>query len=509
MVNFKPDTLLSKKILFVIPLIILLNVAPQLYFWDHVTDDAYISFRYAERLLDGDGLTFNPGEKVEGFSNPLWIFVIAASSKITSVELPSISRIIGFLLSLFTFLFLYLISEKLFKDYRSSLVFIFSSLVIFGTPGFHTYSTTGLEGPLLGFLLISSVYFSLSNSKKHLSIAAFLIGLVGITRPEGPLYGILWLLFTFKSYPGGWSDFVKRTIIWLTPISAYVIFRLLYFKQLLPNTAYAKPSGTYGYLFGTSDSLMYFVVLSIPLTLVLLFYYYNFSKHDNNFFSTISGIILANLIFLIYAGGDWMLFGRFILPVWPILVLAFAFLIIHFISSIKVDERTIRYITYFAMITIMVTEMLVWRDDLSDYMSNSIYANLMKGRDQLKVGVWLNENVKANSTVATFRLGGISYGAPELVFYDTYGLTDKEAAAYRSLNKTGSSVADHPVMKRDPDVLAVINQNGYRMVTPETLTGIYEHMEANYDFIKSFPQGHNVNFEIWISKKKKEEILLY
>jgi len=508
MVNFKLDSLLSKKILFIFPLIILLNVLPQLYFWDHVTEDAYISFRYAERLINGEGLTFNPDERVEGFSNPLWILVIAAASKITSIDLPTISRIMGFLLSLFTFLVIYLISEKLFNNFRSTLLIIFTSFVIFVTPGFHVYSTAGLEGPLMGFLLISSVLFSLSNNVKHLMIAAFLIGLVGITRPEGPLYGILWLAFTYKTYSGGWSNFVKRALIFVTPISGYIIFRLLYFKQLLPNTAYAKPSGTYGYLFGISDSLMYFVVLSIPFTLVLLFYYFQSPKNKNNLFSTISGFILANLIFLVYAGVDWMLLGRFILPVWPILVLAFAYLIIYFISSIKVDERMIRYLTYFSMIAVMVTELLVWRNDLFDYMSNSNYANLMKGKDQLKVGVWLNENVKANSTVATIRLGGISYGAPKLVFYDTFGLTDKEVAVYRNLNKKGGSVTDHPVIKRNPDVLAVVNMNGNRMVATEPLTGINEYMEANYDFIKSFSQGHYFTFEIWISKEKKKHILL-
>ena len=36
-------------------------------------DDAYISFRYAQNLLDGHGLVFNPGDPVEGYSNLLWV----------------------------------------------------------------------------------------------------------------------------------------------------------------------------------------------------------------------------------------------------------------------------------------------------------------------------------------------------------------------------------------------------------------------------------------------------
>src|SRR5574341_1385921 len=35
-------------------------------------DDAYISFRYAQNAIRGSGLVFNPGERVEGFTNFLW-----------------------------------------------------------------------------------------------------------------------------------------------------------------------------------------------------------------------------------------------------------------------------------------------------------------------------------------------------------------------------------------------------------------------------------------------------
>ena len=41
---------------------------------DFVKDDAYISFRYAHNLVVGEGLVFNPGEYLEGFTNFLWTF---------------------------------------------------------------------------------------------------------------------------------------------------------------------------------------------------------------------------------------------------------------------------------------------------------------------------------------------------------------------------------------------------------------------------------------------------
>lgn len=39
------------------------------------TDDAYVSFRYSENLIRGSGLVYNPGERVEGFSNFLHVLL--------------------------------------------------------------------------------------------------------------------------------------------------------------------------------------------------------------------------------------------------------------------------------------------------------------------------------------------------------------------------------------------------------------------------------------------------
>src|SRR5262245_14911733 len=42
----------------------------------NAVDDAFISFRYARNLANGNGLVFNPGERVEGYTNFLWTVVL-------------------------------------------------------------------------------------------------------------------------------------------------------------------------------------------------------------------------------------------------------------------------------------------------------------------------------------------------------------------------------------------------------------------------------------------------
>ena len=41
-------------------------------------DEAFISFRYARNLVEGHGLVFNPGERVEGYANFPWVLELAA-----------------------------------------------------------------------------------------------------------------------------------------------------------------------------------------------------------------------------------------------------------------------------------------------------------------------------------------------------------------------------------------------------------------------------------------------
>ena len=55
------------------------------------SDDAYISFRYATNLARGQGLVFNPGERVEGYTNFLWTVIVAGL--IGSASRPARARL--------------------------------------------------------------------------------------------------------------------------------------------------------------------------------------------------------------------------------------------------------------------------------------------------------------------------------------------------------------------------------------------------------------------------------
>ncbi|HXF48671.1 MAG TPA: hypothetical protein VNL73_04495, partial [Verrucomicrobiae bacterium] len=54
----------------------------QFLHFDVLQDDAFISFRYIRNFLDGHGLVFNVGERVEGYTNFFWIMLLAFLAKL-------------------------------------------------------------------------------------------------------------------------------------------------------------------------------------------------------------------------------------------------------------------------------------------------------------------------------------------------------------------------------------------------------------------------------------------
>jgi hypothetical protein len=65
----------------VVIVLALLIAALAAFAWDNhfIQDDAFISFRYALNLARGQGLLWNPGERVEGYTNFLWTLLMSGA----------------------------------------------------------------------------------------------------------------------------------------------------------------------------------------------------------------------------------------------------------------------------------------------------------------------------------------------------------------------------------------------------------------------------------------------
>jgi arabinofuranosyltransferase len=151
-----------------------------------VVDDAFISFRYADNFAHGLGLVYNPGERVEGYSNFLWTVLLAGGLRLR-LDVVSLAIALSFLAALGTIGVLVLWSHRLFRDRPGGLLMTSLAPLLFAAAGSQArYVVSGMETLLFGFLVVFAAYLFYLRG---LSLAAgSVFALAAMTRPEGFMY---------------------------------------------------------------------------------------------------------------------------------------------------------------------------------------------------------------------------------------------------------------------------------------------------------------------------------
>lgn len=211
--------------------------------WLFLTDDALISLRYTERLLQGDGLTWNDGERVEGYSNLLWVLILAVPG-LLGLDLVGSAVGLGLLCA---GLSLVVLQRALRPSGLWAEAVGVGLLALSGPLG--VWAQAGLEGPLFTLLSLCAVGRLLpvvrrrADIHEHLIPAGLYLGLACLTRPDGPvvvaaLAAGLWLAQGQNRRALG-----QAAVLALIPalfVGGQLAFRIGYYDDWLPNTAYAK-----------------------------------------------------------------------------------------------------------------------------------------------------------------------------------------------------------------------------------------------------------------------------
>ena len=158
------------------------------YRW--VTEDAFINFRVIGNLLAGHGPVYNVGERVEVYSDPLWLFTLAGIHKvIPQIDLEWLSVGLG-LVCTGTGVLLAAVAVTRLGRSRGSTIVLPVGLVIFAVvPGVWEFATSGLEMGMV-FLWIGLVFYllvALESGGGNGVLCAVISGLGPLIRPEfGP-----------------------------------------------------------------------------------------------------------------------------------------------------------------------------------------------------------------------------------------------------------------------------------------------------------------------------------
>lgn len=448
-------------------------VLPQLWLWQFTVDDAYISFRYLRNFGQGLGLVFNAGERVEGYSHPLWMVLLLPISLLRKPEqIVLCAKVLGLLCTAGTLMVLWRFVGKLLPVAGATALLLWLL-----APGTHVYASCGLETPLLALLLTWAL--ERHNAKAPAWQTAILLGLAAVTRPEAPIYAIAWFACWWR--PAHPLRTVGVVLLALAlPWIAWEVFRISYYQQWLPNTFFAKPPGTFGGKFGIAYALPMLGACCLPLTVLA-------HRTRGAEVRTAGALCVAALVFVAYTQGDWMPFWRFLVPVWPAAVYQLA---------VGVDELARRGLPTRAVAAIsIIIGTVTLSAPIPAFVRGEGLYDLMRGSHQIKGGEWLAAHVKPDDDVATIRLGGIAWKLPTYRMRDIAGLTAAAAGQHLWERKGNIDWADHPFRVSPPTWIAAVHQQGQTMYHgDEALT---RDLQTSYTLASEVPQGPGATWHFY------------
>lgn len=298
-------------------------------------DDAFISMRYAEHLVDGHGLVFNrdPNEApVEGYTNFAWTMWLAVGMAVGfgGEMIASWASFWGAVAHAGTVLLLAVLA------WRASGGRAVVPIAACGYAVLHhaaSLAPAGLETAMFALLVTALLSFAIRlRCARAARLAGFVGVLLAMTRPDGGLFVAITGCFVLFD---AWQRRAPRLLLayvlpFLVCFVPYLLWRRLYYGYWVPNTFYAKsasdPYPSQGLVYVWEFVKCYWVLLATPLLPLV----YALKRPDlavsvspwlgRRPHLAIVAFVGLYVAFVIWVGGDFM-FGRFLVPVLPALLL--------------------------------------------------------------------------------------------------------------------------------------------------------------------------------------------
>src|SRR5215218_5724414 len=146
-----------------------------------LTDDAWISVRYAENLATGEGFVWNPGgPRVEGFSNPLLV-AIEAVAHAAGWSAPGAARLLGVVSGVACVVLVYVMGRPVVGERAARI----ASLLTACSAPFALWAVGGLETLLVALALTAGTLEVARPDGGRVLRAAAAFAVLPWLRPEG------------------------------------------------------------------------------------------------------------------------------------------------------------------------------------------------------------------------------------------------------------------------------------------------------------------------------------
>lgn len=401
-----------------------------------LVDDAFITFSFSKNLSLGNGPVYSHGLRAEGYSNFLWMVLVAVPLAIAPHLDPTLAA------RLVAVLFLGLLGWGTYRLTKlgtgSSTIAALGVLLLSCTTDVAIAYLSGLETVAYTALLVSSLTMLVASWRstgeenghgRARTLAPWFALAAALTRIDGFMaFGLVIgcelghrLLTHRKLQP-------LALLRWAGPaVLTYLLWfgwRYWYYGLPLPSTYYAKalipvllPERGFTYV---RDELISSGMFLAPLGAVWLL------ARGRGWAAVPLVAATAQLAYVMKVGGDWMPFGRFILPVIPLLLVLLLAGMVDAIGAVPRERRHARKVTFAAVlaITLVVTGRLDhrwWNDGVANSKLAGTREQTQHVNDLKRAAIFLNAVVPPAARLVTDYAGVLAYYTDAAVI-DMWGL---------------------------------------------------------------------------------------
>jgi hypothetical protein len=466
-------------------------------FRHHLTDDAFISLRYLANFFAGEGLVYNPGERVWGFTNFLWMALLAPGIA-CGVDPLACARALGLAATLALLVLVGVGPPDGREGERSWNPAGAALLAISG--GFLLQAWSGLETSFFSLLLLISLRFHERARKRRgwPGVAAGLTAaLATLTRPEGVfLFGLL-LVDAVLERSSSVAPLPRRLgalLLGFAPlVLVYAACMAGYYGAFYPNSIDAKVSLSQEQILrGLHYAAVFFLhhpaYFLIPLAAASR---WRSAGPGERLLLRAAGLFA---LFPVAVGGDWMLGYRLFHPLMALSASLLPFLLAG-VPALAAPVALLSLLGFAGS----------FRDP---HVAVATRPTLVY--TAIRIGEWMRENLPSDAVLATNTAGSIPYYS-RLAVIDMMGLNDETIARRRDLPEGWKGIEKGDgayVLSRRPDYVQLGSYLG--SAAPLFLSDIElfasEEFQRRYELV-SFPIDPETTLRLWRRREQEREPL--
>lgn len=381
-------------------------------------DDAFIFFRYADNVMAGHGAVFNPGERVEGFTSPLWL-VLLTVGRALGVRYEASVLVLGTAFALGAVVSTWFLARTALSPAAAVLPTVLMAL----HPALSMWAVHGLETSLFLMLVTAGAAVSYLPGAGSAWASGLILGLAVWTRPEAGLFAAVLMGATaLRREPLRAAKMAAAVAAVAAPLA---MARLAYYGALAPNTFYAKTGGGLGRLVFGVGYAKRFAVSHLPLVAACVGAVWLVATGRRSRAGApdvvADSLVLGGLwsVYVVWVGGDGFPGYRFWLPILP-----FAGVVAAWALEQLAERRVWRpwAVPATGIALSVIVAAAAAPAAIREHQTGREFTAKMSA-----VGRWLGEHVPPGTTLAVNYVGAVPYYS-ELPTIDMLGLTDPEIA---------------------------------------------------------------------------------